>query len=457
MREDLMRELRRVTEEEEQLLAGGQVDKSLYTSGGGFLIDSDKLLAKGKLITVRPHTRFAAFPMHTHNYVEIMYMCSGQTIHQIEGRPPLTLRTGELLFLNQHASHAVERAGEEDVGVNFIVLPQFFDVALNLIGTDNVLGKFLLSGLRQSGGEMSCLHFRVAEAPTVQNLVENLVWSLVHPQPNARRINQATMGLLLLQLLNYTEDLEEASGNGAVLAALREIEENYRTADLTRLAAELHVSLPYLSAAVHRATGRTFKELLLEKRLSKAAQLLRETRLTTQDIILAVGYENTSYFYRVFRARFGVTPQGLPQEARRGFPSPGHLKLGINQKVRTYFPKSTSFFFCPFGGMLKQTKGGNTMETYLAVDIGASSGRHILGWVEEGRLCLEEIYRFENTLVRKNGRLCWDMERLAGEVLRGLERCRELGKIPSTMGIDTWAVDYVLLDERGQPLGDTVA
>ena len=314
MREDLMRELRRVTEEEEQLLAGGQVDKSLYTSGGGFLIDSDKLLAKGKLITVRPHTRFAAFPMHTHNYVEIMYMCSGQTIHQIEGRPPLTLRTGELLFLNQHASHAVERAGEEDVGVNFIVLPQFFDVALNLIGTDNVLGKFLLSGLRQSGGEMSCLHFRVAEAPTVQNLVENLVWSLVHPQPNARRINQATMGLLLLQLLNYTEDLEEASGNGAVLAALREIEENYRTADLTRLAAELHVSLPYLSAAVHRATGRTFKELLLEKRLSKAAQLLRETRLTTQDIILAVGYENTSYFYRAFRARFGFTPKDYRKE-----------------------------------------------------------------------------------------------------------------------------------------------
>lgn len=97
------------------------------------------------------------------------------------------------------------------------------------------------------------------------------------------------------------------------------------------------------------------------------------------------------------------------------------------------------------------------METYLAVDIGASSGRHILGWVEEGRLCLEEIYRFENTLIRKNGRLCWDMERLAGEVLRGLERCRELGKIPSTMGIDTWAVDYVLLDAGGQPLGNTVA
>ena len=304
-----MRRLRQVTEEEERLLAGGQVDKSLYSSGAGFLIDSEKLLAKGKLITVRPHTRFASFPMHRHNYVEIMYMCSGKTVHRMEGRPPLTLQAGELLFLNQNAAHGVDRAGEEDVGVNFIVLPQFFDYALALIGMDNVLGKFLLSGLRQSGGELNCLHFRVSHVPTVQNLVENLVWSLVHPQPNARRINQATMGVLLLQLLNYTEDLEEASGNGAVLSALREIEENYRTADLTRLAGELHVSLPYLSAAVHRATGRTFKELLLEKRLSKAAQLLRETRLTTQDIILAVGYENTSYFYRVFRARFGVTPK----------------------------------------------------------------------------------------------------------------------------------------------------
>ena len=304
-----MRRLRQVTEEEERLLAGGQVDKSLYSSGAGFLIDSEKLLAKCKLITVRPHTRFASFPMHRHNYVEIMYMCSGKTVHRMEGRPPLTLQAGELLFLNQNAAHGVDRAGEEDVGVNFIVLPQFFDYALALIGMDNVLGKFLLSGLRQSGGELSCLHFRVSHVPTVQNLVENLVWSLVHPQPNARRINQATMGVLLLQLLNYTEDLEEASGNGAVLSALREIEENYRTADLTRLAGELHVSLPYLSAAVHRATGRTFKELLLEKRLSKAAQLLRETRLTTQDIILAVGYENTSYFYRVFRARFGVTPK----------------------------------------------------------------------------------------------------------------------------------------------------
>ena len=307
-----MRRLRQVTEEEERLLAGGQVDKSLYSSGAGFLIDSEKLLAKGKLITVRPHTRFASFPMHRHNYVEIMYMCSGKTVHRMEGRPPLTLQAGELLFLNQNAAHGVDRAGEEDVGVNFIVLPQFFDYALALIGMDNVLGKFLLSGLRQSGGELSCLHFRVSHVPTVQNLVENLVWSLVHPQPNGRRINQATMGLLLLQLLHCTQDLAQGpvqDGGGPVLAALREVEENYRDADLSRLARQEHVALSTLSTAVRQATGKTFKELLLEKRLSKGAELLRETRLPVEDIIAAVGYENTSYFYRRFRERFGASPR----------------------------------------------------------------------------------------------------------------------------------------------------
>ena len=94
---------------------------------------------------------------------------------------------------------------------------------------------------------------------------------------------------------------------------------------------------------------------------------------------------------------------------------------------------------------------------YLAVDIGASSGRHILGWMENGKLRLEEIYRFANGLMEKNGHLCWDMERLVQEVINGLKKCHELNRIPTSMGIDTWGVDFVLLDKEGKILGDTVA
>lgn len=93
---------------------------------------------------------------------------------------------------------------------------------------------------------------------------------------------------------------------------------------------------------------------------------------------------------------------------------------------------------------------------YLAVDIGASSGRHILGTLENGKITLQEIYRFDNGLVKKDGYLCWELDRLFIEIKTGLKKCKELGKIPSSIGIDTWGVDFVLLDSKDQILGHTV-
>lgn len=99
------------------------------------------------------------------------------------------------------------------------------------------------------------------------------------------------------------------------------------------------------------------------------------------------------------------------------------------------------------------------METtyYLAVDIGASSGRHMLSHLEDGKLVLEEIYRFPNGMTEKNGHKVWDVERLFAEILNGMKQCVRLGKIPHSMGIDTWAVDYVLLDGQGGRIGDAAA
>ena len=94
---------------------------------------------------------------------------------------------------------------------------------------------------------------------------------------------------------------------------------------------------------------------------------------------------------------------------------------------------------------------------YLAVDIGASSGRHMLAHMENGRMVLEEIYRFPNSMTEKAGHKVWEVDRLFEEILTGMKKCLEMGKIPHSMGIDTWAVDFVLLDENDEMLGDAVA
>lgn len=97
------------------------------------------------------------------------------------------------------------------------------------------------------------------------------------------------------------------------------------------------------------------------------------------------------------------------------------------------------------------------MKYYLAVDIGASSGRHMLAHIEEGRMVLEEVHRFYNGMTEKNGHKIWDVDTLFEEIKIGMKKCSALGKIPESMGIDTWAVDFVLLDKNGERIGDAVA
>ena len=97
------------------------------------------------------------------------------------------------------------------------------------------------------------------------------------------------------------------------------------------------------------------------------------------------------------------------------------------------------------------------MQYYLAIDIGASSGRHILGHLEDGKLVLEEIYRFDNGIVPENGVLTWDAAHLVAAVKAGIAKCGEIGKIPAFVAIDTWGVDYVLLDKDGREILPVVA
>ena len=93
---------------------------------------------------------------------------------------------------------------------------------------------------------------------------------------------------------------------------------------------------------------------------------------------------------------------------------------------------------------------------FLAVDIGASSGRHILGSYENGKITLEEVHRFFNGMDNVNGTLCWDTDRLWNEIVTGMKKCKEMGKIPATVGVDTWGVDFVLLDKDENIVGQTV-
>jgi AraC-like DNA-binding protein len=313
MNQEILDRLGVITDEEREIINGRtEIDRNRYTEGQELVIDSKKMLEHGKMIRIRPHTRFVHFPKHKHNYIEVIYMCKGETVHFIDGEK-VVLKTGELLFLNQHATQEILPAGEEDIGINFIILPEFFDTAFEMMGEEeNLLRDFLVGCLCFDPRYASYLHFQVADVLPVQNLVENMVWTLLSDQPNKRSINQITMGLLFLQLMHYTDKIshtQESFEQKLIFQVLTYIDENYKDGELTELSALLSYNIYWLSRAIKRLTGRTYKELLQVKRLNQASVLLLNTRLSVTDISIAVGYDNTSYFHRIFRNYYGMSPK----------------------------------------------------------------------------------------------------------------------------------------------------
>ncbi len=313
MTNDLLCQLKRITPEEQRILSGNtDIEKELYMSEGKDVVEAGKLLERGKLIEVRTHTRFIHFPRHTHNYIEVVYMCSGSTHHVVDGED-IYLQEGELLFLNQKAVQEIYPAGEGDVAVNLIILPEFFDYGLKMMEDgENQLRSFLIGCLKGENGGSAYLHFKVRDVLPVQNLMENLIWTIVNKQPNKRSINQATMGLLFLQLMNHIDKLETKGGDAKgklAISVLGYIEEHYRDGELTILAQMLNYDVFWLSKEIKKRTGRTYTELVQVKRLNQAAYLLHTTALSVMEVAQAVGYDNISYFHRIFQKKFHMTPR----------------------------------------------------------------------------------------------------------------------------------------------------
>ena len=313
MKDSIIEKLSVITEEEQQILSGaGSIDKSRYASAGEMVVDAERLLQRGRLIQIRPHTRFAYFPKHRHNYIEMVYMCKGHTTHIIDGNR-IELSEGEILILNENAVQEIEPAGKDDIAVNFIILPQFFDKVFDILGEeDSQFRSFLIECLlsRKSGRE-SFLYYKVAGVAPVQNLIENMLLSMTGEEHMGRYMMQVTMGLMFLNLMNFTDRLT-VYGNDPdrelAIAILRYVDENYKNGSLAELSRELSYDLAFLSKRIKSLCGETYRDLVKNKRLSRAEFLLRTTNMPVADIAENVGYDNKSFFYRAFKEEYDVSP-----------------------------------------------------------------------------------------------------------------------------------------------------
>ena len=313
MRKEIIDNLYEITAEEERLLkSGSAISKELYSSEDDFVVDSSKLLEQGKLIAIRPHTRFAHFPEHRHNYIEMVVMLQGHLTTSIVDGDTITLSEGDILLMNRHARHEILPCSRDDLALNFIILPEFFTRESASYDRDNILRDFIIASLSEKKRYSDYLLYHAAGVITVENLMENLIWTLIHHANDMNLIILSTMDLLLMNLAALSADTLKdmrSKGQNITISALEYIDHNYKNGTLDELAANTGYTTAYLSRLLKSNTGHNFKQLLQQRKLQQAAYYLENTTLTTERIIEKIGYENSAYFYRVFAAKYGCSPR----------------------------------------------------------------------------------------------------------------------------------------------------
>ena len=159
MKKEILKKLYAHTEEETDILNGrNTVDQNIYTDDKNFVIDRDKFLLPEQMISVRKHTRFIDFPLHKHNYIELQYVYKGNLTQVIDGKE-ITMKEGELMMLNQVISHEIKAAGEDDIIINFIVKPEFFQYIFSLADIDNVIFNFIMSTIYSNSTKGEYLNY----------------------------------------------------------------------------------------------------------------------------------------------------------------------------------------------------------------------------------------------------------------------------------------------------------
>ncbi|WP_088102331.1 AraC family transcriptional regulator [Halalkalibacter urbisdiaboli] len=311
--EGLLSELLELTEEEQEILRSNKtITKDTYTSQSDFIIESEKFLNPDTMIMVRKHTRFIAFPKHKHNYIELNYVFNGG-LHQTVGGEKLHLKKGELLFLNQHIEHEIEACEEDDIVINFIIQPKFFEFVFSFLNTENRVSNFLVNSLYNHTHDGQFLYFKISEVESIQELIHKIIEEIMHSSFMSESTIKLYMGLLVVELIKHSDKVEQTKTQSLkhmlVIESLKYIHSNYQEASLYELAKNVNQPHYLLSKIIKSATNHTFKELLQERRLLKAKELLESSEVAISAIVEQVGYDNISYFYRIFKEKYGQTPK----------------------------------------------------------------------------------------------------------------------------------------------------
>lgn len=271
---------------------------------------------KNKSIFINKHNRFADYPEHTHNFLELNYMYSGNSKQTINGNEEI-LTKGNILLIDKGSSHSINKLADDDILINIIFKNKKMDLEWisSLMKTAGSDLDFLIDHFKETT-EKKYIIFNSENNHHIQIIIENILEQYYLSNSAAHvQIIEMYIPILLTELISncsYKKDsITKSSANDLTLNLLKIIEKNIKNITLDFAASTLGYNKNYLSNLIKTTTGKTFTQILLSMRLEKAKNLLLTTDLSIGDIINEIGLHNKTYFYDKFQQSYGCLPSEM--------------------------------------------------------------------------------------------------------------------------------------------------
>lgn len=277
------------------------------------MILNDQYFLKNDRIYISKHNRFAPYPEHTHQFLELNYMLKGNSTQVINGEKKI-LKEGELLLLDQGSTHSINALGQEDILINIIFPQTKFDIEWlsHMHAQDNHLFKFLMRTVSETAkGEY--IIFESSLNTAIQTIIIQMLNKYFTESIFSNEILRFYLPILFMELVgNTTYKLDSSkkanSSNTIVIESLKVIEKEYQHITLNQLAQKLNYNTSYLSEVIKEKTGKKFTDLVKEHRMKRAKLLLESTDLPISDICNAIGLQNKTHFYKQFKQVYEMNP-----------------------------------------------------------------------------------------------------------------------------------------------------
>lgn len=270
-------------------------------------------------IYISKHNRYAPYPLHSHQFLELNYIYSGHCQQIINGQT-FMLYQGDILLMDVGSKHQIECLEEEDIVINLLFKDN--NISLQSLeemqGNNSLLYHLLLSCHSHLEISQNFIILRSEEIPKVPQLLHRMIEEYFFQKDFSQEILKHSLSILLYELARSLPIAQKKllqTRQDPFLQVLELIDRDYRELTLTKVADQLKFNKNYLSNLVKEKSGQTFTELVHQKRLMSAKLLIQSTDFSIETICQTVGFSNKTYFYKQFALMYGMKPSEMRRKS----------------------------------------------------------------------------------------------------------------------------------------------